>query len=355
MKKYVISTIGGLLAIALLIFSLKTLWPLSPEKLIAQQETSLPVGTVSRVAFDLSPSVVGVVSYGEEGDFFTRREVQKSGSGVIVDEKGFIVTNNHVVSDAKRIYVILSNGKEVRAKLIGGDARTDLALLKVDGQTMKPARLGDSDRLVVGESVVAIGNPMGQRFARSVTAGVISGLNRLLTTEEGYVFRLIQTDAAINPGNSGGALANLKGEVIGINTIKIAVSGFEGMGFAIPSNQVKDVIAQLRNNGRVIRPVAGVKIVDEVTPERAKYYNLPVDYGVAVMPLKGSKAAKAGIKDYDIITAVNGHRIKSAAELQECIFGCKVGDYVTLKVARINRSSDRTCRHFNIRVQLDGE
>src|SRR5690606_11102043 len=129
-----------------------------------------------------------------------------------------------------------------------------------------PARLGNSDRLLVGQEVVAIGNPLGLRFARSVTAGIVSGLNRVITTEEGFVLRLVQTDAAINPGNSGGALVNLDGEVIGINTIKIAMQGFEGMGFSIPSNQVKTIVNEMIKNGRVIRPMMGIKILGEINP-----------------------------------------------------------------------------------------
>src|SRR5690606_6841013 len=143
---------------------------------------------------------------------------------------GYIVTNNHVVKDADKIIVTLADGNEEEAQIIGTDPRTDLAVIKVKVDNyVTPVKFGDSDKLLVGEEVVAIGNPLGQRFARTVTAGIVSGLNRLLTTEEGFTFRLIQTDAAINPGNSGGALVNLRGELIGINTVKIAAEGFEGM------------------------------------------------------------------------------------------------------------------------------
>ncbi|MGE5422710.1 MAG: S1C family serine protease, partial [Ignavibacteriales bacterium] len=284
MKK---SAILGATAVLLLLagfFSAHLLDTIVSEKPLIQANAAAN-GSVTQVAKTLSPSIVGIVSYGSEGDFFSQKTVTKTGSGVVLDSSGYIVTNNHVVADSDRYQVVLANSQKKSARLIGRDQRTDLALLKVDGVRLTPAKLGDSSKLAVGETVVAIGNPLGLRFARSVTAGVISGLNRVLTTEQGFVFKLIQTDAAINPGNSGGALSNLNGEVVGINTIKISVQGFEGMGFAIPSNQVKEVLKELRSNGRVVRPIAGLKIVSEITAEEADYYNLPVKQGVTITPM----------------------------------------------------------------------
>lgn len=354
MKKTLGYSVIGLSVIVAGFFLFQLLFPLSGEKKEVQAENYKSESAVSRVARELSPSVVGIISIGEEGDFFTRRPVEKSGSGVVIDAGGTIVTNNHVVENADRYLVVLPSGDKKEAKLLGRDRRTDLAVLKLNGVKIKPAHFGDSSKLVVGEGVVAIGNPLGVRFARSVTSGIVSGLNRLLTTEEGFVFKLIQTDAAINPGNSGGALANLNGEVVGINTIKIAVPGFEGMGFAIPANQAKNVVAELIAKGKVTRPVAGLKVVKEVTPADAQYYNLPVDYGVAVVPTKDGAARKAGLKEYDIIQGVNDHRITSASELQSCMFNCSVGDSITFKVVRIPRNGGKLTR-FTQKVKLDGD
>ncbi|MGE5415420.1 MAG: S1C family serine protease [Acidobacteriota bacterium] len=354
MRKSILAGVAAVAFFTIGFFTAQLLHPLPGGRTISHAE-SKTTGTVAQVAKQLSSSIVGVVGYGEEGDFFTRRQVQKTGSGVIIDPNGYIVTNNHVVSGTTRLTVVLANGKEVRAHLVGGDKRTDLALLKVTGMRLKPAPLGNSDQLVTGQNVVAIGNPLGLRFARSVTAGVVSGLNRLLTTEEGFVLRLIQTDAAINPGNSGGALVNLDGEVIGINTIKIAVQGFEGMGFAIPSNQVKTVIAEIRDHGRVVRPVAGLKIVNEVSTEEARFYNLPVNAGIAIVADKDGSAYKAGLRDYDIIQSVNGHEVKSAYELQDCMFRCKVGDKVNVKAIRLARRQGDTPKAMKFTIKLDGE
>jgi len=325
--------------------------PLMAER-HTEDASTLAEESVVQTASDISPSIVSIVSYEEQGDFFSKKTVTKSGSGVIIDPSGYIVTNNHVIANAKQIQVSFHDETKKTAKLIGGDARTDLALLKVEAKKLRPADWGDSDKLSVGQDVIAIGNPLGAQFARSVTAGIVSGLNRVLATEEGFVFRLIQTDAAINPGNSGGALANLSGEVIGINTIKISVPGFEGMGFAIPSNQVVEVVNALRKDGRVERPVAGLQVVNELTPELATYYNLPVDFGVAVMPVEGGPSLKAGLKEYDIIRSVNGQPVKSAYDLQNCMFGCKVDDEVTFGVTRLAREPGEKLRDFEFKVRL---
>ncbi|MEN6350184.1 MAG: trypsin-like peptidase domain-containing protein [Syntrophomonas sp.] len=313
-----------------------------------------PAGnSVSGVAASVSPSVVGLTNISREGDLFNQRDVEKTGSGVIIDKDGYIVTNNHVVNGANRLIVTLADGNEEDAKIIGTDARTDLALIKIKvDRHVTPAKFGNSDQLVVGEQVVAIGNPLGLRFARSVTAGVVSGINRLLTTEEGFVFRLIQTDAAINPGNSGGALVNLQGEVVGINTIKIVVEGFEGMGFSIPSNQVKTVIDEIKKNGRVLRPLMGIKILGEISQDQARYFQLPVLYGVAVEPLAGGPAAQAGLKKYDIITKLDDDDIKAGSELQEKIFSKKIGQVVTVKVMRLtdNQKGKNELNEFKIKL-----
>ncbi len=312
--------------------------------------------SISEVAARVSPSVVGVTNFGSEGDIFEQRKTEKTGSGVIIDKDGYIVTNNHVVKDAKHLLVTLLDGNEEEAKIIGTDARTDLALIKVQvDNKVTPVDFGNSDELQVGEEVVAIGNPLGLRFARSVTAGIVSGLNRLLTTEEGFVFRLIQTDAAINPGNSGGALVNLEGKLVGINTVKIAAEGFEGMGFSIPSNQVKMVVEQIKEHGRVLRPLMGIKILGEISGENARYFRLPLTYGVIVEPVKNGPAARAGLKKYDIITQVDGEKIETGLELQEKIFSHKIGQTVSVRLLRLPETELGKAQFKTLKVKLEAE
>ena len=299
---------------------------------------------VVQVAEKVSPAIVCISNRDTYNDFFqgeTTEVEQGTGSGVIYSTDGYIVTNNHVIEGASRVVVTLYDGREVDATLVGRDARTDLAVLKIDDtEGLVAAEFGDSDSLKVGEMAIAIGNPGGSEFARSLTQGRISGLNRLLVTQEGLQFRLIQTDAAINPGNSGGALVNAAGQVIGINTIKISASDYEGMGFAIPINAAKEIIEELEQNGKVVRPALGVSIVRDITPDLAKYNNLAVDYGVLVAPSELGPAARAGIQAYDIIIAVNGEKIETGNQLQEAIFAMDVGDEVTVTVQRGNEQKD---------------
>ncbi|MGI6488354.1 MAG: PDZ domain-containing protein [Syntrophomonadaceae bacterium] len=309
--------------------------------------------SVSKVAREVTASLVGVLNYSETGDFFTRKTEEKTGSGVVIDRNGLVVTNHHVVQGAQRLMVVLSDGTRKEAEVVGQDARSDLALVQVKGvRKLTSARWGDSSKLVVGQSVVAIGNPLGLGFAQSVTAGIISGLNRVITTQEGFQLKLIQTDAAINPGNSGGPLVNLAGEVIGINTVKIAAPGFEGMGFSIPSNQARAVVEDLRQHGRVKRPVLGVELVREISGEEAGYYRLPIKSGVVVIPVRNGPADKAGVQDYDIIKKVNNQQVKSSAELQEVILSHKLGDEVKLDILRLPRIEGQKTRELIIKVKL---
>ncbi|MGI5911306.1 MAG: S1C family serine protease [Syntrophomonadaceae bacterium] len=311
-------------------------------------------GTISEVAAAVSPSVVGITNLSSNGDLFNQRSLEKTGSGVIIDHDGYIVTNNHVVKDADKLIVSLADGTEKEAKIIGADPRTDLALIKIQVERqVTPAHFGDSDQLIVGQEVVAIGNPMGLSFARSVTAGIISGLNRMITTEEGFNFRLIQTDAAINPGNSGGALVNLEGKLIGINTVKIAAEGFEGMGFSIPSNQVQLVIADIKKYGKVVRPLMGIKIIGEISKDEARYFNLPIANGVVVEPVKGGPADKAGIRSYDIINKLDGVNIETAFQLQGLIFSKKIGQVVKVELLRLPRSQASKTERKTFNVKLD--
>ncbi len=326
----------------------------SPNRYVLNKaKDQLVMGSVSDVARHVSPSIVGISNLRSTGDMFNRSSSEATGSGVIYDRSGNIITNYHVVRDAEHLIVTLADGNTKEASLIGSDPRTDLAVVKIKVEKkVSPARLGNSDRLLVGQEVVAIGNPLGLRFARSVTSGVVSGLNRVITTEEGFVLRLIQTDAAINPGNSGGALVNLDGEVIGINTIKIAMSGFEGMGFSIPSSQVKVVVNEIIKNGRVIRPLMGIKILGEINPQEAKYYRLPVSNGVIVAPLPGGPALRGGIKTNDIVSKIDGDSVETGLEMQEKIFAHKVGDQVQMEIIRLPSKPDNKTEILKITIEL---
>ncbi|MDD2585092.1 MAG: trypsin-like peptidase domain-containing protein [Syntrophomonadaceae bacterium] len=325
----------------------------APSKPMVNDEQQMAIGSISDVAAQVSPSVVGITNLSRDGDMFNQRSVETTGSGVIIDKDGYIVTNNHVVKGAEKIIATLADGNEEIAKLIGTDPRTDLAVIKIKvDHHVTPAQFGDSEKLVVGQEVIAIGNPMGLRFARSVTAGIVSGLNRVLTTEEGFIFHLLQTDAAINPGNSGGALVNLDGQVVGINTVKIAAEGFEGMGFSIPSNQVQTVVADIKKHGQVLRPVMGITILGEITRDQASYYNMPIANGVAIDPLPGGPAAKAGMKKYDIITKIDNQAVQTGLELQQKIFSKKIGQSVKVQFIRLPRTENSKSTMNNIAIKL---
>ncbi|MGI6555172.1 MAG: S1C family serine protease [Bacillota bacterium] len=296
----------------------------------------------------VSPAVVGITNF-QGTNFFTGEREAGSGSGFIIDgEKGLIVTNNHVISGAQRITVTLSEDEQYTASVVGSDSRTDLAVLKIDADKKLPqVTLGDSKKLQVGEGVVAIGNPLGAKFARSVTSGVISALDREITvaTSRGgaeTTLNLIQTDAAINPGNSGGPLLNMQGQVIGINSVKIATEGVEGMGFAIPIADAKPIIQQILDQGYVSRPFIGIYNFQEITPEMSEWYNIPTGiYVGGVVP--GSPAARVGIKPEDIIVEIDGSRIASYADLDNIIAKHKVGDKISIAVVR-----DGSRRTFNL-------
>lgn len=294
---------------------------------------------VVAIAEKVSPAVVRITNI--SGRDFFQSPVSSTGSGVIIDsEKGYIVTNYHVVEGAQRLEVTLSGGQSYLAQLVGGDSQSDLAVLKIDAPNLPQATLGDSNKLKVGEMAVAIGNPLGEEFAGSVTYGVISALNRKITVEarpgEELTLNVIQTDAAINPGNSGGALVNSRGEVIGINSVKIQRTDVEGMGFAIPISEAKPIIQQLIEQGYVSRPFLGIYNFQEITPHIAQWYKLPVGiYVGGVVP--GGPAEKAGMKAEDIITALDGKEISSTADLQELLSQKQVGDVVSVTVARGSR------------------
>lgn len=283
----------------------------------------------------VGPAVVGITNKAYVRDFFNRVQLTErgTGSGVIYDKAGYIATNNHVVEGASEIIVSLPDGRTFKGKVLGADAVTDLAVVKIDADNLTVAEFGDSDSLQVGEPAIAIGNPLGMEFRGSVTAGVISALNRSIEIGE-RKFNLIQTDAAINPGNSGGALVNADGEVVGINSAKIAVSGVEGIGFAIPVNTAKPILDELAHKGRVARPYLGASLMDK---DIAARYGFEINLHGGIYLVKvvaGSPAAKAGIRPGDIILSFNGSKVATAMDLRKKLSECKVGDSVDVQIWR---------------------
>ena len=265
--------------------------------------------SVSEIAKQVGPSCVGIINKAKlqpqryydpfSGRYYYYQNSdelveQGSGSGIIISEDGYIVTNEHVIAEATEITVILNTGDEYNATLIGSDSKSDLAVLKINASGLTAAVLGDSSQVEVGDLAVAIGNPLGQELAGTVTAGVISALNRKMTVDN-RSYTLLQTDAAINPGNSGGALVNQYGEVIGINSIKMSVTGVEGIGFAIAISAAKPIIDDLMSEGYVSgRSIIGVTITES--------RNGLTVYSVS----EGSGAEKAGIKEGDLIVKADG-------------------------------------------------
>lgn len=288
------------------------------------------VSPVVPIAKKVLPSIVAIKIKQTYKDFFgTMYDSEGTGSGIIIDAEGHIATNNHVVENSNDIIVVLSDGKEIPAKVIGKDAATDLAVIKVDEKNLPYAELGDSSKLEVGELAVAIGSPMGTDYAGSVTAGIISGLNRKVPIGDRSM-TLIQTDAAINPGNSGGALVNSEGKVIGINTVKFIESRVEGMGFAIPINEAKPIIKQLIENKKVSRPYLGIQ-GQTIDKETAKQYDVP--QGVLVRAVyEGSGADKAGLVRGDIITKIDDKTITTIEEVIEIVRSHKTGDVLRVEV-----------------------
>jgi len=282
-----------------------------------------------------TPPVVGISNFGVVYDFFGRSSLQQraSGSGVIIRSDGYIVTNYHVIEDSTELVVTLGSGEEFPATVVGADPPTDLAVIKIDKEGLPAAEMADSDKLRVGEPVIAIGNPLGLDFQQSVTLGVVSALEREINIQ-GQKFSFIQTDAAINDGNSGGALVNINGWLIGINTAKIKISGVEGMGFAIPSNTVKQISNALMKNGRVVRPWIGVYI-STLTPLEAQRFSLSVEKGILIREVvEGGPAARAGIVPMDVLLEIDGTALTDTTQLQELLQKLSVGQTIEVTLAR---------------------
>ena len=307
----------------------------------------VPVGEdlIANAAERVSKSTVNIASVKMVQDqLFRIFPVEGVGSGVIIDQNGYILTNNHVIDDAKRLKVTLTDGRMLNGKVIGKDEITDLAVVKAEGistdesDVLPYAHLGNSDDLKIGQVVIAIGNPFGLTGGPTVTAGIISSLNRNLQFENGML-ELIQTDAAINPGNSGGPLVNTKGEIIAINTAKMPYA--HGIGFAVPINIAKSIMNELIQNGRVTnRPWIGIASI-KITKQLAHYYQLPVVDGVLIAQVEPySPADDAGLRKGDIIEEIDSNRINDPSQVSSQVRKKHVLDQILMVVNRYGRRFD---------------
>lgn len=296
---------------------------------------------ISEIASQAGPSVVEIRTESVGTDGWLRQYVKKgAGSGVIISKDGYIVTNHHVIANANRIEITTSDKKTYKAKLVGDDAQTDLALLKVSANNLTPATIGRSDKIAVGELAVVIGNPLGE-LGGSVSAGIISAKDRKMTIEKKNM-KLIQTDATVNPGNSGGGMFNQYGQLIGIVVAKSSGTGIEGLGFAIPTTTLRDVLPQLKKNGKVTGRVdTGIETIDIQSNMDLQKYKVDKK-GVYVLNIKTKKALKSGLISGDRLVSVNGKSIDKQEDLEKIIKGKKVGDKLKIKFERRNQSISTT-------------
>lgn len=361
---YFISGLAGVIIGALLIWLLvPSMTNQLPSQTTSKNNSSEPAITqtatevttdITKAVDSVSEAVVGITNIQEVSDFWNQQSTTAeagSGSGVIYkveNNLAYIVTNYHVVEGAKQLEVTLADGTKEEAKLVGSDIWTDLAVVSINSKKVKTvAKFGDSDVLKQGETVIAIGNPLGLDFYGSVTTGVISGKDRAVPVDlnsdgsEDWETEVLQTDAAINPGNSGGALINIAGELVGINSMKIAEDTVEGLGFSIPINTVIPIIDELEKNGEVKRPTMGIGLLD-LTDVPAFYQQqtlkLPeeVTTGVVVSEVvEGSAAANAGVQQYDVIVEMGGKKVENAIDLRQYLYNeTDVGDTLNIKVYR---------------------
>lgn len=327
----------------------------SNQKTTQLNTTQLSLESYSEIGISVAqkvlPSIVGIkVEYPVSSIFVQQQQSTASaeGSGIIISEDGYILTNNHVINssssssyyslgEATKVSVYLYNDEtEYEAKVVGTDEETDLAVIKIEKEGLQVAELGDSDSVEVGEFAMAVGNPLGMQS--SVTAGMIGAVDREITDSDGKTYKLIQTDAAINSGNSGGALVNSKGQVIGINTLKIASTGVEGMGFAIPINSAKPIYEQLITYNKVKRPYIGISGRD-LSKDVAERNNLP--QGIYVVGVdEFSAGEKAGIKAGDVIIKADGKEIKTMTELNSIKNEHQIGETMTITVSRDGKEKD---------------
>ena len=336
---YIFTIVSTLIAVTIYLYFIPTSKVITKNKTI--NETKLIEESVETSIESIYDSVVTVESY---------RSNQKvgSGSGFIYkqdDKQGYILTNHHVIDNADKISVILNNKKQVDVKLLGSDEYTDIAVLSIPkDKIIKIATLGDSDNIKLGSTVITIGSPMGSDYSGSITRGIISGKNRMLENNS-TLTNVIQTDAAINPGNSGGPLVNLAGEVIGITSMKLSKEEVEGMGFAIPINDVKKYVEYLENNQEIKRPSIGISVInvsDKYSLFRNGFnYNLGRSTGVVIaQTTKGASADKSGLQVEDIITKFDDNEIKDISSLRYYLYQYKTGD--TIKVTYIRDGKENT-------------
>lgn len=314
----------------------KTSSTISSEVTYQNVGGALTPAEISKIA---SPAVLAIHTSKEVRNFFGTSVATGSGSGVIIHPEGYVATNYHVIEGAETVELTLSDGKKYKAKLVGSDETTDLALLKIEsqGEVFPYLELADSSKAQVGEQVVAIGNPLGQ-LEGSLTVGYISAIERNVeinqsTGNKTLLQGLIQTDAAINRGNSGGALINQEGKLLGINTLKTLAVGVEGIGFAIPSNTFKPILEELKTYGKVTsRPIFGIS-AQNIGEEVASRYGLPQGVWVTSV-LENGPAFKAGLKTQDIIIEIDGEKIQSTDQLKKILLEKKIGDVIKVKYVR---------------------
>ena len=337
---YLITIVSSILAVIIYI----NLFP-NASKIITENrtinETRLTETSIESSIEKVYDSVVTVESY---------RQGQKIGSGTGFvykkdDKQGYILTNHHVINGSDEIKVLLNTKETVDVKLLGSDEYTDIAVLSINKDKVKMvAKLGDSDNIKLGSTVITVGSPMGSDYSGSITRGIISGKDRMIESNS-ILTKVIQTDAAINPGNSGGPLVNLAGEVIGITSMKLAQEEIEGMGFAIPINDVKNYVDYLENGKEIKRPSIGISVIN-VTDKYSLYrngldYNLNEEYGVVLANLEsGLSADKAGLKKGDIITKFDDNKIKDISSLRYYLYQYSTGD--TIKVTYKRNGKEHT-------------
>lgn len=308
---------------------------------------------VTKAVKRVEPDVVGVENYTKVANYFTQQsklEATGVGTGVMFfkdNKSAYLVTNNHVVEGAAKVDIVLKSGKHVDATVVGTDPYTDLAVIKVPASTfkgVKPITFANSDDIQPGEPAIAIGTPMGLDFADTVTSGIVSAKSRVMPVQDEQSKQtldyqsVIQTDAAINPGNSGGPLIDINGDVIGINSSKIVAPNFEGMGFAIPSNEVQNIAKQLMDSGHAEHPALGIEAYSLASLPQQMWPDVPVDYGVWVKSVTSNETKQDGLKPGDVIVSFNGKVVKTVADLRTYLFKTHPGDTATIKVYRDSKA-----------------